>query len=118
MARYEYRKHMKEDIKEYITNELPQGSLTGDLEKDSEKLYELLCDCDDVTGNGCGSYTLSRAEAKSNIEAGNVDLMIDAMENYGISPADVQDDWERMDVLIRCYLLDEVIATVVIELEG
>lgn len=89
--------------------------------KNAEEVCEFLNDElwteDAVTGNASGSYTFNRKQAKEYVLA-NIDLAGKAMEEFGYT-AEVfgekifYEEWEWLDVTIRCYLLGEVIADVV-----
>lgn len=61
---YDYMAAMRQDIKEYIkeNKEALQGLTREEAE---EKLYDDMWTADSVTGNASGSYTFSRARAKS-----------------------------------------------------
>lgn len=102
---YDYRKALRADIKDYI-----KENGAGDY----ETLYDELWTADGVTGNASGSYTFSRAEAKKYVKA-NIDLAIEALKEFGYDlehfAEKVEDEeWEYLDVTIRCYLLGEVLA--------
>ena len=63
-------------------------------------------------------YTFNRAEAKENV-IDNLDLLKEACEKFDCKTefADkfFNEEWEWMDVTIRCYLLGEIVETVVEE---
>lgn len=115
---YNYYEAMKEDIKEYLEeNEIEV------TEENVEELEEQLNDdlwCDDsVTGNGSGSYTFNRSEAEEYVKE-NITLCIDAVREFGIETRDfgkkvLSDEWEYLDVTIRCYILGSVIREVLSE---
>jgi hypothetical protein len=116
---YDYREQMKADVKDYIEENI--GFIDyEDLDELKEKLQDDLWTEDNVTGNASGSYTFNRAEAKENV-IDNLDLLKEACEEFDCKNefADkfFDEEWEWMDVTIRCYLLSEIIETVVEEME-
>lgn len=109
---YNYLEAMKKDITEYINNEI---NLTDYADRDEleSSLNDDLFTEDSVTGNASGSYTFSRAQAHEYV-TDNIDLLKDVCEEFGTDAASVgewflSDDWEKMDVTIRCYLLGQAI---------
>lgn len=116
MKEYDYREAVKNDVMEYIRNEI-NFSEFDTLEELEEKLNDELWTVDSVTGNGSGSYTFSTYEAEENI-CHNLDLLGEALTEFG-SGADylITHGAEAADVTIRCYLLGECIAAALEELE-
>lgn len=116
MKEYDYREAVKNDVMEYVKNEIDFSDFDT-LEELEEHLNEELWTVDSVTGNGSGSYTFSTYEAEENI-CHNLDLLGEALEEFG-SGADylITNGAEAADVTIRCYLLGECIATALEELE-
>ena len=109
---YDYREALKADILDYIEENGVE---------DYEKLYDDLWTVDSVTGNASGSYTFNRAEAEEYVKA-NIDLAIEALTEFGYDlkhfGQKVKDEeWEYLDVTIRCYLLGEVLAEIEDEAE-
>ena len=109
---YNYLEAMKNDITEYINNEINLADYADRDELESSLNYDLFTE-DSVTGNASGSYTFSRAQAQEYV-TDNIDLLKDACEEFGTDAALVgewflSDDWEKMDVTIRCYLLGQAI---------
>lgn len=120
MMNYNYREAMVSDILDYIREEitLSEYSSRDDL---AEYLDEQLWICDSVTGNASGSYTFNSNTARDYV-LGNVDLLRYACVDFDVAPADigkrfVDEDWEWMDVTIRCYLLRECIESAIDLLE-
>ena len=108
---YNYREEMKQDVEEYLHE---NASEYEDLDLDDlrDKLNDDLWMEDSVTGNSSGSYTYNRARAEEYIKD-NLDLLGEAYEEFG-TPEDlgrelIRQDYETMDVTIRCYLLSQVI---------
>ena len=113
---YDYREAVKDDVLEYINNEINFEDFDT-LEELEEHLNEVLFTEDSVTGNASGSYTFSTYEAEENI-CHNMDLLQKALSEFGDTEALVMDfDAEKADVTIRCYLLGECIAAALEEIE-
>ena len=113
---YYYREAVKDDVLEYINNEINFEDFDT-LEELEEHLNEVLFTEDSVTGNASGSYTFSTYEAEENI-CHNMDLLQEALSEFGDTEALVMDfDAEKADVTIRCYLLGECIAAALEEIE-
>ena len=118
MNRYDYRENMKNDIGEWLTEEIANGKYAFvDVIENREELesewYEQLWVVDSVTGNASGSYTFNRYEAEENI-CHNLDLAREAYTEFGYDGI-VDDEAERIDVTIRCYLLGECLNDVLDE---
>lgn len=112
---YNYLEAMKNDITEYINDNINLADYADRDELESYLNDELFTE-DSVTGNASGSYTFSRAQAQEYVKD-NIDLLKDACEEFGTDAATVgewflSEDWEEMDVTIRCYLLGQAIAEV------
>ena len=112
---YDYREAVKEDVLEYIRNEINLEDFDT-LEELEEHLNETLWTEDSVTGNASGSYTFSTYEAEENI-CHNLDLLADAIEEFGDNTDILRQGAEACDVTIRCYLLGQAIAAALDELE-
>lgn len=115
--RYDYRYEMYKDIEEYIERELGIAILCEMRREDAyEKIYEDLWVEDSVTGNASGSYTFNAYTAGEYL-AGNWDLLLEAMEEFGCTNVNaIEKGEEWCDVTIRCYLLSEVLNEVLDEL--
>lgn len=113
--RYNYMEAMKEDIKEYINNEVNLKDFTDrdDLE---EKLNEDLWVNDSVTGNASGSYYCNSWKAEEAI-CHNLDLLGEAMSEFGCEADLLEKGAEWADVTIRCYLLGQAIEKVLDDME-
>lgn len=112
---YDYYEAMREDVREYIENEIDFSEFDS-MEELGEKLNEDLWTVDSVTGNGSGSYTFNTYEAEENI-CHNLDLLAEALEEFGGGCDILKDGAEVADVTIRCYLLGAIIAEVLPEFE-
>lgn len=113
---YDYNKAIREDIRDYIKNNIDLEEWRGDRDGLEEKLNEDLWTDDSVTGNASGSYTFSIYEAEENL-CHNLDLLAEACEEFGSSMDVLKDGVEACDVTIRCYLLGGAISDVLDELE-
>lgn len=107
---YNYREHLKADVVDSLDMFVPHSY--DDVEEFRVHLDERLWVEDSVTGNGSGSYTFSREDAKANVLA-NLDLLHEAMEDFEVTDEEIgkrfmADDWEWFDVIIRCSLLSGV----------
>ncbi len=117
---YSYLEEMKKDIKDYIESNVDLSEF-GSEEELRESLNDELWIVDSVTGNGSGSYTFSREEARKNLD-GNEELLVEALEEFGTPSNTVASkflslDFEYFDVTIRCYLLAWAIDEVIEEME-
>lgn len=107
---YNYREHIKADVVDCL--DLFDVGGYDDVEEFAQKMEEELWVMDSVTGNGSGSYTFSREDAKKNV-LDNIDLLHQVcgafdIADYEIGKRFLEEDWEYFDVTIRCYLLSEV----------
>lgn len=117
---YDYRENETSDICEYIRHEITLSKYSDRDELEEELNDALFCE-DSVTGNGSGSYTFNRWSAR-NYVLNNLELAKEAYEEFGLGAsefgADIwTEDWEKIDVTIRCYLLSECIADALDEME-
>lgn len=113
---YDYREAVKEDVLEYIKNEINFEEYET-LEELEEKLNDELWTVDSVTGNASGSYTFNSYQAEENI-AHNWELLNEALTEFGNEESPVSKGAEWCDVTIRCYLLGECIAAALEDVEG
>lgn len=122
MSEYDYIEVLKDDIAKYVNENMDE--LKG-LSKDEvyDKLNDDLWIEDSVTGNGSGTYTFSRDDAKEHVLAqdeegnDNLDIVRDMIAQGELTKdkfADyiIDNDWESIDVCIRCHLLGEAIWSV------
>ena len=113
---YDYKEAVKEDILQYIRDEV-ELSAFDDMEELEEYLNKELWIEDSVTGNASGSYTFSTWEAEENL-CHNFDLLAEAAAEFGESLDKIlKDGAEAADVAIRCYLLAEAVAEALEEIE-
>ena len=122
---YNYFTAMKEDIYTALADmENYPGINWAEYDKDSfsDYLNDELWTNDGVTGNGSGSYTMNRAKAKEMV-LDNMDLAAEALRDFCVDAETIgnkflAEDWEYLDVTIRCYLLGQVAAEVAEELDA
>lgn len=118
MTTYNYFEAVKEDVKNYIENEIDIKkalSEAGDIDSLKNNLYDDLFCNDSVTGNASGSYTFSTWQAEENL-CHNMDLLKEALEEFGCDINYLEKGAEACDVSIRCYLLSSAISEVIDEL--
>lgn len=112
---YDYREAVKEDILQYINDEINFEEFDT-LDELEEKLNEELWTTDSVTGNASGSYTFNTYEAEENI-AHNWELLEESLAEFGSDENPISKGAEWCDITIRCYLLGECIAAALEEVE-
>lgn len=112
---YNYMETMKEDIKDYINNEITLSDFS-DRDELEEYLNDTLWTEDSVTGNASGSYYCSAWKAEEAI-CHNLDLLAEAIEEFGSEKNVLEKGAEWCDVTIRCYLLGQAIAEVLDDIE-
>jgi hypothetical protein len=108
MERYDYKKAVKNDIREYL-----EDKGVGYVDPMGDKRQELedeMFISDSVTGNASGSYTLNAWIAEENL-CHNTELLKEAIENF----CGELKDAESNDVLIRCSLLNQCLTEVLNE---
>ena len=115
MSDYNYLEAVKDDVLDYIKNEVDYLEFET-IEELEEKLNEDLFTCDSVTGNASGSYTFNTYEAEENL-CHNLDLLAEAVEEFGGNTDILKDGAEACDVTIRCYLLGRAISEALEEIE-
>lgn len=113
---YNYREAVKDDVIEYIRDEIDFADFET-LAELAEYLNDTLFSNDSVTGNASGSYTFSTWEAEENI-CHNLDLLVEALEEFGCGVDYlITNGAEAADVTIRCYLLHGAVSEALEELE-
>lgn len=112
---YDYRLAVAEDVREYINENIDLKEYKGRREELEEKLNDELWGADSVTGNASGSYFCNSYKAEEALMH-NLDLLVEACEEFGSGVDILKDGAEVCDVTIRCYLLSGCIAEVLDEL--
>ena len=118
MTKYNYFEAVKEDVKNYIENDIDINealSEAGDVDALIETLNNDLWVNDSVTGNASGSYTFNTWQAEENL-CHNMDLLQEALQEFGCGIEYLERGAEACDVTIRCYLLYGAISEVIEEL--
>lgn len=114
MKKYDYLAAVKEDVKNYIID----NSIIineDNREEVEQKLNDNLFCNDSVTGNASGSYTFSTWDAEENLYH-NMDLLSEALAEFGCDITYLKRGAESCDVTIRCYLLPQAIAGAIDEM--
>ena len=120
MERYNYMEAMKADIMEYIHDNYTAEEIAERLEDRAEweeMLNDDLWTVDSVTGNASGSYTFNAYAAEEYI-AHNLDILAEALREFGDSSDYLEKGAEACDVTIRCYLLYGAISEALDEIES
>lgn len=106
--RYNYYEAVLKDVREALEE--------TDV-RDYEELYNQLWIDDAVTGNASGSYTFNSWKAEENL-CHNMDLLKEALEEFGCDLSYLEKGAEACDVTIRCYLLGQALSEALEELEN
>ena len=115
---YDYKEAVKEDVLQYIKDEIDLAEFDT-LEELEEKLNEELWTADSVTGNASGSYYCNTYKAEEAL-AHNLELIEEVAEEFGIEPtisSGYEHGAEWWDVSIRCYYLAGAISEALEEIE-
>ena len=115
MEKYNYLQAVTNDVLYYIKENNIKVT-TANREELAETLHDNLFACDSVTGNGSGSYTVNTWQAEENL-CHNLDLLGEALEEFGGEMDVLKDGVEACDVTIRCYLLGQAIQAAFDEVE-
>lgn len=117
MGKYDYLEAVIEDVKNVVVNDYNyKEELTEDRDNFEERLHDDLWTNDSVTGNGSGSYTFSTWKAEEYL-CHNLDLLSEALNEFGCDLSYLEKGAEACDVTIRCYLLGQAISKVLDDLE-
>lgn len=119
MEKYNYMEKMTEDVLEYIRTAYTVEEIHEKMEDRNnweEELHDDLWAFDPVTGNASGSYTFNSWTAEEYI-AHNLDLLAEAMAEFGDESNALENGAEWCDVTIRCYLLGAAISAALDEIE-
>ena len=122
MEKYNYLENVTADAKQAILENLNYWKFSDREELEEIANDELWVD-DSVTGNGSGSYTFNREAAKEDVTRSDdgMDTLRDAVREFDREheafTAFLEENWEYLDVTIRCYLLGQAISAAIDELE-
>lgn len=111
---YDYYEEVKQAIEDVLNDKAYYLNIEAvhpnDLEEYEEVLNEELWNEDAVTGNASGSYYCNSYEAEEAL-AHNLRLVAEALEGLGYNSLDIDalNDTERLDVFIRCHILQSCI---------
>lgn len=119
MTTYNYLESIKEDVKNYINEKITISDYETKEELE-EYLNDTLWTCDSVTGNASESYTFNRATAQEYVEA-NKELIQEMAQEFDCKDQVMawwyEDNYEAIDVSIRCYLLSQAISEALEDIE-
>lgn len=116
MEKYDYRKAVCDDIRDYIQNNGIHASNYATRWDMFNELNDTLWVEDSVTGNASGSYTMSTWKAEEYL-CHNLDLLGQAIEEFNdMGDKLLSEGAEACDVTIRCWLLSECLNKVIDEL--
>ena len=113
MERYDYYEMVREDIRNYIKENYEIEEIK-DLEFDD--LYDDLFIEDSVTGNASGSYYCNTWKAEEAL-CHNMELLEEALNEFGCDISYLEKGVEACDVTIRCYVLGQVLEDVIYDLK-
>lgn len=127
MEKYDYRRAITDDIKDWIVNEtdIPEeGIIEGKDDDIYNWIYDEIFDEDGVTGNG--TYYYGTEEMCSEYLSGNYDLLYEAAHEFAIDDEvnvlikhyEDKDLARYFDCTIRCYLLMDCIYQAIEELKA
>ena len=126
MEKYDYRRAITDDVKDWIVNEtdiLEEGYMDGRDDDLYDWIYDEIFDEDQVTGNS--TYYYGTEEFCSECLSGNFDLLYEAAHEFAIDDEinvmikhyEDKDLARYFDCTIRCYLLMDCIYKAVEELK-
>lgn len=125
MEKYDYKRAIIDDIKDWIVNEtdIIEEGIKEDRDEDLYNwIYEEVFDEDSVTGNG--PYYYGTEDFCSECLSGNFDILYEAAREFAIDDEinilikhyEDKDLARYFDCTIRCYLLMECVYAAVEEL--
>ena len=106
-----YLEQVKADVAQYMEDNEYYFDMSNYIDADDfqESIYESMWTADSVTGNGSGSYTFNREEAKENV-LNDMDTVREALSEFCCDAKEIgekflDEEWEWLDVTARCYVL-------------
>lgn len=117
---YNYYEAVYDDVKEYLEENPDLFDEFADNDSLIEHLNDELWIEDRVTGNGSGSYTYDREEAREYVFDGS-ETVKEALKEFEVPAEEIIDhffdnDWEYFDVTARCYVLYPAVSACVEDL--
>lgn len=116
---YNYKEVVKDDVRNWIAEHKEEDLET---EYSYDTIYDSCFVDDNVTGNASGSYTFNRWTARENFfEDPDAEEYLERLcDEFGYDYGDigkhiVNDEWEWIDVSIRCLLLAEAVSEILEE---
>ena len=117
---YSYNDAVFDDIVSFVNKKFTEEEKCSIFHSSDahDLLYNILKNEDGVTGASRGSYTMDRSIAKSNLK-GNEEMLYDAVLGVGADMVEcpnayiVRSPEEFCDILIRCYLLPDMLDDVI-----
>ena len=108
-----YNDAVYEDVKAYLEDNMDLFDEYEDNDELIDYLNDELWTDDYVTGNGSGSYTNNREEARGYV-LDDSEIVKEALKEFGVPAEEIIDhffdnDWEYFDVTARCYVLNQEI---------
>lgn len=111
MERYDYEHEVRSDLKQWLKDEyFPyKGIESADdmTRRARDYAYDDAFVEDAVTGNASGSYFCNSWKAEEAV-CHNLDLLREAIEEFGGDVGKAMESAESADVTIRCYILGQV----------
>ena len=127
MCKYDYVKAVTCAVLDWIKNNseyIEENVNVEDITEENRRelqdfLHDELFACDSVTGNGSGSFDVLNKQCNV-LE--NMDLVCDAFDEFGYKLSDLarrirEEDWDYLDVTVRCSVLDIAISRAIDECE-
>lgn len=119
-----YLEQVKTDVKDYIESNdwnIDLEEYAGDIEAFQEFLNETLWTNDSVTGDASGSYYCNSYKAMEEVKE-NLPEVMEALTEFGYNAQDIgnmfiNEEWEKLDVIARCYFLYSAIDAVLEDME-
>jgi predicted PhzF superfamily epimerase YddE/YHI9 len=111
MERYDYEHEVRSDLKQWLKDEyFPYKGIESADDMTSrarDYAYDDAFVEDAVTGNASGSYFCNSWKAEEAV-CHNLDLLREAIEEFGGDIGKAMESAESADVTIRCYILGQV----------
>lgn len=111
---YDYREETAENIRKWLEDN--RENIPEEEKESEDTLTEYLNDElrteDSITWNGSWSYTFNSFKAKQYLEE-NEELLNETINEFCINMWEHWNDYEYLDVSIRCFILSECINRVI-----